>query len=134
MIKHSGIGESIGFATQGFDVHYIVLAWMIAAVMKIAQGSGTVSMITSAAIMASLMGPDPQLPYHPIYILLSIGFGSLFISWMNDSGFWVVARMSGFTEKEALQTWTFTLACTALVGLAQLLLLSLDITNDLIIS
>jgi len=124
MIKHSGIGEAIGFATEGFDVHYIVLAWMIAAVMKIAQGSGTVSMITSAAIMASLMGPDPQLPYHPIYILLSIGFGSLFISWMNDSGFWVVARMSGFTEKEALQTWTFTLACTALVGLAQLLLLS----------
>lgn len=124
MIKYSGIGEAIGFATQGFEVHYIVLAWMIAAVMKIAQGSGTVSMITSAAIMASLMGPEANLPYHSIYILLSIGFGSLFISWMNDSGFWIVARMSGFTEKEALQTWTFSLALIALVGLIQILLLS----------
>ncbi len=124
MIKHSGIGDAIGFATQGFEVHYLILAWIIAAVMKIAQGSGTVSMITSAAIMASLLGPNPELPYHPIYILLSIGFGSLFISWMNDSGFWVVARMSGFTEKEALQTWTFTLACVGLVGLVQTLLLS----------
>jgi len=124
MIKHSGIGEAISIGTESFSVHYIVLAWIIAAVMKTAQGSGTVSMITSAAIMASLMGPEPQLSYHPIYILLSIGFGSLFIAWMNDSGFWIVARMSGFTEKEALQTWTFLLATIALTGLVQLLLLS----------
>lgn len=124
MIKHSGIGDAINLATAGFHVHYIILAWMIAAVMKIAQGSGTVSMITSAAIMAALIGPEPQLPYHRIYILLSIGFGSLFISWMNDSGFWVVVRMSGFTEKEGLQTWTFLLAIIALVGLLQVLLLS----------
>ena len=124
MIQHSGIGSAISLATEGFKVHYILLAWIIAAVMKIAQGSGTVSMITSAAIMAALIGSELQLPYHPIYILLSIGFGSLFVSWMNDSGFWVVARMSGFTEKEGLQTWTFLLAIIALVGLLQVLLLS----------
>ena len=122
MIKHSGIGDAISLSTEGFNVHYILLAWIIAAVMKIAQGSGTVSMITAAAIMAALIGPEPQLPYHPIYILLSIGFGSLFISWMNDSGFWVVTRMSGFTEKEGLQIWTFLLAVVALVGLFQVML------------
>lgn len=124
MIAHSGIGKAIGLATQGFNVHYILLAWVIAAVLKIAQGSGTVSMISSAAIMASLIGPDVQLPYHPIYILLAMGFGSLFVSWMNDSGFWVVVRMSGFTEKEGLQTWTFLLAVISLVGLIQVLFLS----------
>lgn len=123
MINHSGIGGAISRVTEGFHVHYIVLAWMIAAVMKIAQGSGTVSMITSAAIMAALIDGS-QLDYHPVYILLSIGFGSLFISWMNDSGFWVVTRMSGFTEKEGLQTWTFLLAVLAIVGLLQVLLLS----------
>lgn len=123
MINHSGIGGAISRVTEGFHVHYIVLAWMIAAVMKIAQGSGTVSMITSAAIMAALIDGS-QLDYHPVYILLSIGFGSLFISWMNDSGFWVVTRMSGFTEKEGLQTWTFLLAILAIVGLLQVLLLS----------
>lgn len=124
MIKHSGIGDAIHLATEGFHVNYILLAWIIAAAMKIAQGSGTVSMIASSAIMAALIGPETRLPYHPVYILLSIGFGSLFISWMNDSGFWVVARMSGFTEKEALQTWTVLLAILALVGLMQVLLLS----------
>jgi GntP family gluconate:H+ symporter len=122
MIKHSGIGDAISLATEGFQVHYILLAWIIAAVMKIAQGSGTVAMITAAAIMAALIGTGSQLPYHPIYILLSIGFGSLFISWMNDSGFWVVTRMSGFTEKEGLQVWTFLLAVVALVGLFQVML------------
>ncbi len=124
MIKHSGIGDAIGIATEGINVHYILLAWTVAAVMKIAQGSGTVAMITAAAIMAALIGPGSQLPYHPIYILLSIGFGSLFISWMNDSGFWVVVRMSGFTEKEGLKTWTFLLAIIAIVGLVEVLLFS----------
>ena len=124
MIKHSGIGDAISLTTAGFNVNYILLAWMIAAAMKIAQGSGTVSMIATAAIMAALIGPNEQLPYHPVYILLSIGFGSLFISWMNDSGFWVVARMSGFTEREALQTWTVLLGILALVGLFQVLLMS----------
>ena len=129
MIRHSGIGDAIGSATAGVDVNYILLAWMIAAVMKTAQGSGTVAMITSAAIMASIIQPEavgsePVLEYHPVYILLAIGFGSLVISWMNDSGFWIVSRMSGFTPKEALQTWTLLFAGVGLVGLIQLLVVS----------
>jgi GntP family gluconate:H+ symporter len=92
--------------------------------MKTAQGSSTVAMITASSIIYSLIGTGVDLPYHPVYILLAIGFGSGFISWMNDSGFWVVAKMSGFTEREALQTWTLMFAVVALIGLAQVLLLS----------
>lgn len=124
MIQHSGIGNAISIATEGFHIHYLVLGWAIAAVMKIAQGSGTVSMITTSAIMAALIGTGQALPYHPVYLLLAIGFGSLFIPWMNDSGFWVVARMSGLTEREALSTWTVLLAILSVVGLAQVMLLS----------
>ncbi len=124
MIKHSGIGDAIALATESFHIHHLLLAWIIAAVMKTAQGSGTVSMITSSSIMFALIGTGTDLPYHPIYILLAIGFGSTFISWMNDSGFWVVAKMSGFTEKEALQTWTVTLAVISVVGLAQVMLVA----------
>jgi len=124
MIKHSGIGVAIETLTEGSHISYILLAWLIAAVMKTAQGSSTVSMITSASIMVALMGTGVELPYHPMYILLAIGFGALFISWMNDSGFWVVAKMSGFTEKEGLQTWTVLLAVISLVGLAQLLVMA----------
>lgn len=124
MIQHSGIGNAISIATEGFHIHYLVLGWAIAAVMKIAQGSGTVSMITTSAIMAALIGTGQALPYHPVYLLLAIGFGSLCIPWMNDSGFWVVARMSGLTEREALSTWTVLLAILSVVGLAQVMLLS----------
>jgi GntP family gluconate:H+ symporter len=124
MIKHSGIGMSIEILTQNFHISLILLAWLIAAVMKTAQGSSTVSMITSASIMLAIRGTGVDLPYHPMYILLSIGFGALFISWMNDSGFWVVAKMSGFTEKEALNTWTVLLAIISLVGLIQVLIMS----------
>ena len=124
MIKHSGIGMSIETVTQNFHISLILLAWLIAAVMKTAQGSSTVSMITSASIMLAITGTGVELPYHPMYILLSIGFGALFISWMNDSGFWVVAKMSGFTEREALNTWTVLLAIISLVGLAQVLVMS----------
>ena len=129
MIKHSGIGTAIEVATTDFHINYIILAWLIAAVMKTAQGSGTVSMITSSSIMAALIftedGTLIDLPYHPMYILLAIGFGSAFISWMNDSGFWVVAKMSGFTEREALSTWTVMLALIALIGLLEVLILSM---------
>ena len=124
MIKHSGIGNAIEVATMGFNINYIVLAWIIAAVMKTAQGSSTVAMITTSSILVALIGDGSSLPYHPIYILMGIGFGSGFISWMNDSGFWVVAKMSGFKEKEALQTWTVVLATMAIVGLVETVLMS----------
>jgi len=124
MIKLSGIGEAIKWATSGFAMSYILLAWLIAAVMKIAQGSGTVSMITTSSILFALIGADAQLPYHPVYILLAIGFGSMVVSWMNDSGFWVVARLSGFTESETLRSWTVTLGVIGVVGLVQVLIVA----------
>lgn len=124
MIQYSGIGDAIGAATRGFKIDYLVLGWMIAAVMKTAQGSGTVSMITTSAIILAMVGQDPSLGYHPVYLLLAIGFGSLCISWMNDSAFWVVARMSGFTSDEALRRWTLLLFIISVVGFAQVLVLA----------
>ncbi len=125
MIKHSGIGNWIeGLATAGLEINYVVLAWIVAAVMKIAQGSGTVAMITTAGIMFSLVGDGSMLPYHPVYILLAIGFGAMFITWMNDSGFWVICKLSGFTEKQTLQTWTVVLGLIGVVGLIETFILS----------
>ena len=125
MIRHAGIGEAVEWATSGFEVNYILLAWLIAAVMKIAQGSGTVSMITTSGIMVAIIGDGSALAYHPVYILLAIGFGAMFVSWMNDSGFWVVAKMSGFSERETLQTWSFVLAAMGVVGLVQTMLMAM---------
>ena len=74
--------------------------------------------------MAAILGSETQLPFHPVYLFAAIGFGSMLISWMNDSGFWVVGKMSGFSEKETLKTWTPLLAVMGVVGLVEVLILS----------
>jgi GntP family gluconate:H+ symporter len=124
MIQHAGVGDTLGALTSGKSVDLIWVAWAAAAVMKIAQGSGTVAIITTSAIMAALIGDGAALTYHPLWIYLAIGFGSMMISWMNDSGFWVVCKLSGMTERETLTSWTLTLAVISLVGLAEILILS----------
>ena len=65
-----------------------------------------------------------ELPYNELYVFLAIGFGSITLSWMNDSGFWVVQRMSGFTEKETLKTWTVMLTAIGVVGIIQVILMA----------
>lgn len=124
MIQHSGMAKAIDSVSDLFQINYVLLAWLISAVMKIAQGSGTVAMISAAAIIGALVGPEYDLPYHPVYLVMAMGFGSIFISWMNDSAFWVVVRMSGFTEKEGLKTWTVLLGALSLIGLLQVWVLT----------
>ena len=74
-------------------------------------------MITGASLIAAMIGDGSGISYHPLYLYLAIGFGSITLSWMNDSGFWVVQKLSGFTESETLKTWTVTLTLISLVGL-----------------
>ena len=127
MLQHSGIGQAIqALVSHGriSPTWFIVLAWGIAAVMKIAQGSGTVAIITASAIIGSILEQGVVLPYHPIYIFAAVAFGSKCISWMNDSGFWVVCKMSGFTQEETLKTWTLQLGVMGLLGLIEILILS----------
>ena len=126
MLSRTGIAEALENATGGDALGgptYVLLAWGMASVMKIAQGSGTVSMITTSAILAQMLKSAGEIPCHMIYIFAAIGFGSLVISWMNDSGFWVVCKMSGFTEKETLATWTPLLGVIGVVGLIEVLIL-----------
>jgi GntP family gluconate:H+ symporter len=80
-------------------------------------------MITASAIMFPIIQAEHP-PYHPIYIFLAIGFGSKMVSWMNDSGFWAVSKLSGFTEGETLRSWTILVTFGSLVGLAECLILS----------
>ena len=96
-------------------ISLIVLSYVLALIIRVAQGSATVAMLTASAIMFPMIGPD--LPYHPLYLFLAIGFASFAMSWMNDSGFWVVSRLSGMTEKETLKSCPVLLTVVSLVGL-----------------
>ena len=93
-------------------------------------------MLTTSAIMWDMINPGEvpsgqimaavgaKLGFHPMYLFLSIGIGAFCCSWMNDSGFWVVNRLSGMTEKETLKSWTVMLTITSVLGLIQVIVLS----------
>ena len=73
-------------------------------------------MITTVGIVGGFT-TTMNLGYHPVYLALAIGCGSKPLPWMNDSGFWVISKMSGMTEKETLQTFTACLSIMGLVGI-----------------
>ena len=91
------------------------LAFLVTTVIRAAQGSATVAMITAVGIVGSFAAGN--LDYHPVYLALAIGCGSKPLPWMNDSGFWVISKMSGMTEKETLLTFTATLSIMGVVGI-----------------
>ena len=122
MLKNAGVGEAIQALAAGREVNLILLAWSVSAVIRIAQGSATVAMITTSSILYPMLGDAGSLPYHPIYIFLATGFGSKMLSWMNDSGFWTVSKLSGFTERETLQSWTVIVSVASFSGLLLTLL------------
>jgi len=105
MLVRAGVGDVLGKWAGELGMSLMLLGFLLAMLVKVAQGSGTVAMITASAIMAPLLGVA-DLAYHPVYVLMSIGSGALIGTWMNDSGFWVFRTMTGLTEIETLQTKT----------------------------
>lgn len=128
MLKEAQIGPAIQnlFATEGAanitGVKLLFMGFLVATLLKFAQGSSTVSMITTSAMMASMIispetGEMEPIGFHPVYLAAAIGFGAQCCNWMNDSGFWIFAKMSGLTEVETLKTWTVTVSLLAVIGL-----------------
>ena len=115
MLVRADVGKTIGEMSQEFGVPILLLSFLLGTLLKVAQGSGTVAMITVSAIMSPLV-IDTSPGFHAVYVACAIGSGSMVGSWMNDSGFWVYKQMSGLTEREALQTWTPLLAVMGVVG------------------
>ena len=126
MLKVAHVGEAIQGLFGGSDVTGVAMLFLgfsIASLLKVAQGSSTAAMIiTSGMLVGMLTGVD--LPFNRVYLATAIGAGSLVGSWMNDSGFWIFAKMGGLTEKEALSTWTPLLIVLGVVAMAMTLLLS----------
>ena len=122
MLVKSGIGDALSSTSQSMGLPILGLAFVLPALLKVAQGSGTVSMITSATILAPIAAEG--LPFHPVYLACMIGSGSKLGTWMNDSGFWVFAKMAGLTETETLQTWSLVLVALAFGGGATTLVLA----------
>jgi len=111
----SGLGSGLVFLFLGFGV---------ASLIKLAQGSSTVAMITTAAMLAAMLPPS-GLPFHTVYVATAIASGSLVGTWMNDSGFWLFSKMGGVTEIQTLKSWTPVLGIVGLTAMVTTLALAL---------
>lgn len=116
MLQQTGISARIGELAQGYQMAIIPLSFLIAMVVRTAQGSATVAMITAAGILAG-MSATMDLGYHQVYLGLAIACGSKIFPWMNDSGFWIVCKMGNLTEKEVLKTFSPMLTIMGFTGL-----------------
>ena len=130
MLQQAQVGEAIKqlFADSGSGgsisgMGFLMLGFVIAAILKIAQGSSTVAMIVGSSMLAAIVKGD-DIGFNYVYLATAIGAGSLFGSWMNDSGFWIFAKMGGLTEAEALKSWSVMLVVLSLVSLLVTILLT----------
>ena len=121
MLQQTAISTRIAELTSGYQMALIPLAFLITAIVRTAQGSATVAMITASGILSG-MATSMSLEYHQLYIGLAIACGSKLIPWMNDSGFWIVCKMSNLTEQEALKTFSPLLTIMGIVGLIVILI------------
>jgi len=122
MLTQAGVGRALeGWVASTSGVDIVLLGYAVALVFRIAQGSATVAMQMASTVCIGLL---PALECHPIYLFLAIGFGATGFSWMNDSGFWVVSRLAGFSERETLRTWTVLLGAISIVGISLTLVAS----------
>jgi GntP family gluconate:H+ symporter len=116
-LKELHIAEALGnqFSSVASPWGILFTAFLLTAIIRAAQGSATVAMLTSSAIVAPAVA-NIDLPFHPVYVALAIGCGSKPLPWMNDSGFWQVATMTGMTTSQTLKTFTVALTLMGVTG------------------
>lgn len=122
MMQQSGIGIKIGEMAANYQLALLPLAFFISAAVRSAQGSATVAMITAIGVMGGLQ--TSTLSFHPVYLALAIGCGSKIFAWMNDSGFWIITKMSGMEVKETVQHFSMLMVVMAISGLIAIMLFS----------
>jgi GntP family gluconate:H+ symporter len=121
VLVDSGVGTAISNLALDAHTSPIVLAWTVAALIRIATGSATVAMTTAAGIVAPIATAVPGS--HAELLVLATGAGALILSHVNDSGFWLVKEYLNLTVAQTLRTWTVTSTIIGVAGLLFTLLL-----------
>lgn len=126
MLAAAGVGEYIANGLQELGLGLLVAGWLIAAVIRVAQGSGTVAILTGAAIMAPLAG---DFAADPVWLMMAIGFGGMIAPWYNDSGFWIISEVAGITQLETFKTYSAVATIMSVSGLITVFVLQLVIPS-----
>ena len=119
IIVDSGVGPYAGKLLASSAISPLIVAYSVAAGMRMAQGSATVAIITAAGIVAPLVKGIPG--YTPEIIVLALCAGGTILSHVNDAGFWIVNEYFGMTVPQTLKSWTTMKVITSLVGITCIL-------------
>jgi gluconate:H+ symporter, GntP family len=114
----SGIGKALADGLQSVGLPLILMAFVLAAVLRASQGSATVAIITTAGLLATSVADGGYSPVQTALILVAIGFGAFGLSHINDSGFWIVTRYLGLSVADGLRTWTVLTTILGVAGFA----------------
>ena len=128
VLVDTGAGAQIAELVLATGLTPILLAFTLALIIRAAQGSATVAMITAAGLMAPVLSTMTLSEPRLALITIAIAAGASGLSFVNDSGFWLVSRLFGLTERETLRTWTVSTSLIAVTGLLCCLVLSLFVS------
>ncbi len=127
MMITTGIGELIGEAMRQSSMSVVLLAYLVAVLVRIMQGSATVAMLTAAGIVAAIITGMDYSMMDKTLLMMAIAAGSIVMSHVNDSGFWLVNRYLNQSVQQTLKSWTIqstmiSVTSFALIFIAYLIL------------
>lgn len=123
VLKETGVADAVAHALAGTGLHILVLAWLMAALIRAAQGSATVSTLTTAPLIAPMTSSLGLEPLQVALVAVTIGIGSMALSHVNDSLFWVWSRYNQVNTATGLKSYTLLTTTTSIVGFLVALLM-----------
>ncbi|HSJ03490.1 MAG TPA: gluconate:H+ symporter, partial [Verrucomicrobium sp.] len=115
VLRESGAANAIGEMASAAHLPPLVFGWLCAALIRVATGSATVAITAACGLVAPLVLNNPEV--NPELLVVCIGCGSLFLSHLNDAGFWIVKETLGLSVAQTLRTWTLTETLVGISGL-----------------
>ena len=123
VLRTSGIGDALADSMSDLGIPVIFAAYLVAAALRVAQGSATVALTTAAALMAPAVEAANMNEIQLALLVLATAAGSVFSSLVNDSGFWLVGRLMGMDVSTTLRTWTLNQVFISVIGFIVVLIL-----------
>ncbi|MGI5402603.1 GntP family permease [Streptomyces sp. CA-135486] len=127
ILKASGVAQALSDTFNDVGLPVVVLAYLISLVLRVAQGSATVAIVTTAGIVLPLVENGDHSQAFLALVIMAISAGSIFASHVNDGGFWIVAKYFGISERDTLKSWTVLESVLSVAGFAVAAALSLAV-------
>lgn len=118
VLRTSGIGDALSSTMSDLGIPLLLATYLVSVALRLAQGSATVALLTSTALMAPAVEAAGMSSLGVVCIVLAASAGSVFASHVNDSGFWLVGRLMGMDVKTTLKVWTMQQTIESIVGFA----------------